>query len=229
MSFSGKVIAVTGVSSGIGAACAALLKKRGAKIIGLDLNEPQAGSVDQFIKFNQGDLGSIDQAIALLPTGLDGLLNIAGVAPSPRFSPADVLKINFFGLRYFTQKAVDKLKDGAGIVNMSSGTGTGWPTNVENIKSFLALDQIAQIGDFVSQHNIGSDGLGNDAAYPFSKQLLSVWTMKASSQWLDRGIRINAIAPAAVETPIVGDFMTSFGDDAVKRMERFLIGEISGF
>ncbi|MEH6576874.1 MAG: coniferyl-alcohol dehydrogenase [Amphritea sp.] len=221
MTFQNKTIAVTGVSSGIGAACAALLKERGARVVGLDINEPVAGNVDQFIAYNQSDLGSIEEAVAKLPSDLDGLLNIAGIAPSPRFSPADVLKINFFGLRYFTEKVVSKLKDGAAIVNMSSGTGTGWPTNLENIKAFLALDEISQVDDFVTEKNIVLDGVVNDAPYPFSKQLLSVWTMKVSSKWLDRGIRVNAIAPAAVDTPIVGDFMTSFGPDAEKRMAKF--------
>ena len=221
MDFEGKRIVVTGAASGIGAACVAMLKARGANIIGLDINEPSAGSVDEFIKFNQSDLASIDEATAKLPSDLDGLLNIAGIAPSPSFSPADVLKINFFGLRYFTEKLVGKLKDNAAIINMSSGTGSGWPTNIENIKTVLAMDEMSQIDDFVTEHNIVMDGLGNEAAYPFSKQLLSVWTMKASSKWLDRGIRVNAVAPAAVDTPIVDDFMTSFGDDAVKRMARF--------
>ena len=36
MSFSGKTIVVTGASSGIAAATASLLKKRGARVIGLD-------------------------------------------------------------------------------------------------------------------------------------------------------------------------------------------------
>lgn len=220
MSFSGKVIAVTGVSSGIGAACAALLKQRGAKIIGLDINQPTADAVDEFIAFNQGNIESIEQAVAQLPSGIDGLLNVAGVAPSPRFSPADVLKINFFGLRHFTEKVVNKLNDGASIVNMTSGTGAGWLGNLDNIKSFLALTQIAQVDEFVASHGIGNEGLGNDAAYPFSKQLLSVWTMKSSTVWKARGIRVNAVAPAAVETPIMGDFMTSFGAESAQRMKK---------
>ncbi len=221
MTFSGKTVAVTGAASGIGAASAVVLKDRGAQVVGLDINEPAAGAVDRYVAYDQGDPGSIDRAVAAVPDGLDGLLNIAGVPPSPRFGPVDVLKINFFGLRYFTEKVVDKLSDGAAIVNMSSGTGAGWPTNVETIKAFFALDRINQVAGFVADHGIGNEGLGNDAAYPLSKQLLSVWTMKASSRWKDRGIRVNAVAPAAVETPIVGDFLASFGEEAAKRIQTF--------
>ena len=221
MSFNTKTIVVTGASSGIGAACVALLKSRGARVIGLDINEPAAGTVDQFIAYNQSSLASIDDVVAQLPNGIDGLLNIAGVAPSARFSAADILKINFFGLRYFTEQVVCKLKDGAGIVNMTSGTGAGWSSNLDNIKAFLALTDIAKVDDFITEFDISHDGLDNSAAYPFGKQLLSVWTMKTSSQWKDRGIRINAVAPAAVDTPIMGDFLSSFGTESQQRVEKF--------
>ena len=135
-----------------------------------------------------------------------------------------MLKINFFGLRCFTEKLVEKLNDGASIVNMTSGTGSGWPTNVENIKAFLEIDEITQVDAFVKDHGIVNEGVINEAAYPFSKQLLSVWTMKSSSKWLDRGIRINAVAPAVVDTPIAGDFITNFGPDAESRLEKFGAG-----
>ena len=36
-----------------------------------------------------------------------------------------------------------------------------------------------------------------------------------------RSIRINAVAPAAVATPIMDDFLTSFGDEAAQRMSTF--------
>lgn len=223
MIFSGKTIIVTGASSGIGAACVALLKNKGATIIGMDINEPKSNNVDQFIHYNQGDLNSIDEAVKQIPSNIDGLLNVAGVAPSPRFTPSDVLKINFFGLRYFTNQVFSKLSDGASIVNMTSGTGAGWRENVNNIKTFLTLNEIKQVDSFISEYNISNDGLGNNAAYPFSKQLLSVWTMKFSSaeQTKSRGIRVNAVAPAAVATPIMDNFLTSFGKEAASRMQSF--------
>ena len=156
-----------------------------------------------------------------LPQGLTGLLNVAGVAPSHRFGPADVLRINFFGLRYLTELAVPKLASGAAVVNMSSGTGAGWPSNISNIKGFIAIRKVDEIQKFVDEHGIVNDGLGNHSAYPFSKQLLSVWTMKASAKWHSQGIRVNAVSPATVNTPIVGDFLSAFGDEAAERMAKF--------
>lgn len=221
MTFEGMTIAITGAASGIGAACAALVKDRGGQVIGLDMNEPGAGKVERFIRFDQSDPASIDAAVDQLPEGLDGLANIAGVPPSTRFGPAEVMKINFYGLRYFTEATVGKLADGACIVNMSSGAGTGWPSNVPNIQAMFAVDSLEGVDAIVAELGIQQDGFENSSAYPFSKQCLSVWTMLVSSKWRDRGIRVNAVAPAAVDTPIIGDFMHSFGADAVARMENF--------
>ncbi len=216
-----KVIIVTGASSGIGAACCQQLKETGASVIGMDINPPSSGDVDQFIAYDQGSPEDIDRAVAEIPGRANGLLNVAGVAPSKRFSPVDVLRINFFGVRYLTEALVPKLVDGAAIVNMTSGTGASWLSNVDNIKAFLDIADASMIAKFVEDNGIGNDGLGNDAAYPFSKQLLSVWTMKASTLWREKNIRINAVAPAAVETPIVGDFLSSFGTEAAARMASF--------
>lgn len=220
-SLQGQIVAVTGASSGIGAACCALLRARGAKVIGLDINEPTENSVHEFIAYDQGDTNKISLAVEQLPQGLNALLNIAGVAPSPRFGPADVLRINFFGVRYLTELVVPKLAAGSAVVNMSSGTGAGWISNIANIKRFMEISNVDHIQKFVDDHEIINEGLGNNAAYPFSKQLLSVWTMKASGQWKSQGIRVNAVSPASVDTPIVSDFLSSFGKEAASRMESF--------
>lgn len=215
------IIAVTGAASGIGAACCSLLRERGATVIGLDLNQPQSDTVDQYIAYDQGDPDTIDQAVAQVPNILTGLMNVAGVAPSNKFSATDVLRINFFGVRYLTEAIRPKLNSGASVVNMTSGTGAGWMGNVTALDEFMALTDVADIGAFVEKNGIVNEGLGNSAAYPFSKQLLSLWTLQVASQWREQGYRVNAVAPAAVDTPIVDDFLASFGTEAAERMAKF--------
>ena len=176
MSVKGRTIAVTGVSSGIGAASARLLRQQGATVVGFDIRAPAAGAVDRFVSLDQGDLASIDQAVTSAPSGLSGLMNIAGVAPGANFPPAKVLKINFFGLRYFTEKLLPKLDKGATIVNMSSGAGLGWSQNGPLLKEFLALGSIDEIDGFVSKHKIGNVGIvadpnGQPAANPGSQSI----------------------------------------------------------
>lgn len=220
-SLKNKKIVVTGASSGIGAACCAALKFVGAIVTGMDINAPEEQAFDEFVEFDQGDSDSIDSAVGQLTVGIDGLMNVAGVAPSARFSPADVLRINFFGVRYLSDAILPKLKPGSSIVNMTSGTGAGWMSNIEQIKAFLALDDASIIPAFVERFGISNEGLGNSAAYPFSKQLLSVWTMKSAARMRERQLRINAVAPASVDTPIVVDFLASFGEEAAQRMAAF--------
>lgn len=220
-SLKNKKVVVTGASSGIGAACCAELKSVGAAVIGMDINAPDQQSFDDFIAYDQGDTASIDRAVGQLGAGIDGLMNVAGVAPSARFSPADVLRINFFGVRYLTNAMLPQLSKSSSIVNMTSGTGAGWASNIEQVKAFLALDDPSAIPAFVEQFDISNEGLGNSAAYPFSKQLLSVWTMNSAARLREKQLRINAVAPASVDTPIVADFLTSFGAEAAQRMEAF--------
>jgi NAD(P)-dependent dehydrogenase (short-subunit alcohol dehydrogenase family) len=65
-----RTIIVTGCSSGIGAASAALLKQGGDTIVGVDINDPATGSVDHFVYMDQSDSGSIEKAIAKLPVDI---------------------------------------------------------------------------------------------------------------------------------------------------------------
>lgn len=221
MMFSAKTIVVTGAASGIGAACAAKLKTLGATVISMDRADPEHSDWHQSIQYDQGNPLSIDAAVKQLPKNIDALLNIAGVAPSERFTAEDVLRINFFGVRYLIDTVLPKLKSSGSIVNMSSGTGAGWASNLDNIRQFLEIDNVADIGRFVSDKGINNSGTDNLAAYPFSKQLVNVMTMKMAFALKQRGCRINAIAPAAVSTPIVDDFLESFGEEASKRLSSF--------
>ena len=77
MNLSGKTLAVTGVSSGIGAETARLLRFHGAQVIGLDRNQPHL-TLDGFIEIDLGALASIAQAVC------DGVLHLyspAGAEP----------------------------------------------------------------------------------------------------------------------------------------------------
>ncbi len=213
-----RTIAVTGAASGIGAAAARLLKEDGETVIGVDINEPAAGIVDHFVSMDQSDPVSIDAAVSMLPDGLDGLLNVAGVPPSPKFPPATVLKTNFYGLREFTWKLLRKISKGGAIVNLSSGAGMGWPHNIPLLRKALAIDDMDAIEEFVARHQIHNEGIDNQAAYPLSKQLLIVWTATAYPIWKETGVRMNAVAPGAVTTPILHDFLKAFGEESANRM-----------
>lgn len=54
-------------------------------------------------------------------------------------------------------------------------------------------------------------------AYPVSKEFLLLWTMRAAHQPLfkDRGLRVNAVSPGPVTTPILKELRQIFGDPRV--------------
>lgn len=211
----GKTLVVTGSSSGIGLATAQEIQRSGGRVLGVDVHAPQgaaAEAVDEFYKADLSDQAMIDALVYALPQGIDGLANIAGLPPT---APAEkVLLVNLVGLKYLTRKLIPKLNDGASIVNLASLAGGGWADAISTIKASEDLD-FAGVADFVRQHNVSSEG---GRSYFFSKEALIVWTLQNRWTWRQRGIRMNAVSPGPVDTPILGDFIQTLGARAEKDM-----------
>ena len=208
MSLENKKIVVTGVASGIGAETAKTLKSMGATVIGLDRNEPKE-NVNQYIAADLSDPDSIVAAVEAVPSGIDALCNIAGLPPTK--DRVLVLKVNFLGLRHFTELMIDKLNDNASIVNVASLAGLGWPEAEEQIKACLSLRDFNAVETFCDENGVGNEG---GRSYFFSKEVLIVWTMMNRWTWRDRGIRMNCVSPGPVETPILPDFLETLGERA---------------
>ena len=215
MDLTGKTVIVTGAASGIGKETASEVRRRGAMVIGVDRNP--APDVDQFYHVDLADPESIDQLIEELPAGADGLCNIAGVAPT---QPADlVLKVNVLGLQRLTLGMVPKLADGASIVNLASMAGNRWRDNVQQIEDFASVGWDT-VGDFAAKHRLDDEA----RSYFLSKEIVVVWTMQHRWTWRERRIRMNAVSPGPVDTPILPDFIDTLGERAqasIKLMDRF--------
>ena len=211
MDLEGKKIVVSGVASGIGKESTRVLKERGAMVLGLDRREPAHGLVDAYIPVDLLDIESIDRAVESIDGGIDGLCNIAGVPPTAPVTT--VVTVNFVALRYFTEQMLNKLADGASIVNMASLAGAGWRESIEEVKRFMAEARFDNV-DVLCQEL----GVNEQRSYFFTKELLRVWTMQNWDTWRQRGIRVNAISPGPVETPILADFLDTLGDRAEEDM-----------
>ncbi len=225
LDFSKLQFAVTGAASGIGEATAVVLKKLGARVIALDMREPDAHAADDFIEFDQGDEASIANAVARAPARIDGLMNIAGVAPGGDISAARLLSINFFGLRSLTNHFIERLAPNAAVINMSSHAGHRWRENAHTAQEFLAIENFGDLPALVQQRNIQVNGLGDDCAYPLSKQLVNLWTVQSHGQMEKHHLRMNAVSAGGVDTPILRDFLTSFGEKSADRIKS--IGVVS--
>lgn len=205
--------AITGVSNGIGKELSILLKSKGHRVIGFDIAQPDQ-PVDQFIELDLSNSSSIAEACAEVADGLDGICNCAGLPPREGLEEK-ILSVNYFGTRQFTNELQSKLNDGASVVNMASRAGHGWPSAIEQVKRLSKLSGALELQKFIADEEITPV-----RAYDLSKEAVILWTMASSETYLNRGMRINSISPGAVNTQILNDFQTAFGDRMTKNVER---------
>ncbi|MEK1893355.1 MAG: coniferyl-alcohol dehydrogenase [Rhizobium sp.] len=205
----GKTILITGVASGIGARTSELAGHLGADVIGVDVREPSHGQAS-FIKGDISTAAGVAEIIQQLPKRIDALANVAGLSGNTGIVPT--LAVNFYGLRALSEAVAPRLREGGAVVNVASIAGYGWRANLERAKTLIAIEGFPDIESLAAKH-----GLNNEGAYPLSKELLLLWTMRAAHQPLfkERGIRVNAVSPGPVETPILKQFRAVLGDERV--------------
>lgn len=209
-SLANRTFVVTGAASGIGAETTAELMRRGAYVIGVD--RTRVDKADEWRSVDLLERRSIADLVEDLPSGLNGLANIAGLPPSA--PPADVLKVNLRSLQILTELVIPKLADGASIVNLASSAGNRWREAIDQIIEFESVTW-DEIEAFAERHKLGDVG----RSYFFSKEGLIVWTMKNRWTWIDRGIRMNAVSPGPVDTPILPDFIATLGPRAERSLQ----------
>lgn len=187
-SFEGRVAVITGAASGIGYTVAQHLAERGARVVGVDLNESVrdlpaqlAGTGHHGIVKDLTSPEAATEAIAETVSSVGTphiLVNSAGLAlldPAVDVPPDRwrlTLDVNLSGTFYMAQAAArEMLRTRYGrIVNLSS--------------------QAAVIG--LDQH----------AAYSASKAAVIGLTHVLSLEWARHGVTVNAVSPTVVETPL---------------------------
>ena len=210
MTLANKTIVVTGCCSGIGADFAKLARGQGARVIGIDRNDPTL-TLDGFVKADLGDPAAIDAAVAQLPERIDALANIAGV---PGTAPVElVAKVNYLGLRHLTQRVLERMAPCSAVVNIASILGAEWPARLELHRELAATADFAEGAQWLRDHPVAQE-----TCYQYFKEALIVWTLTQSQQvFLARGVRMNCVAPGPVFTPILGDFVAMLGAERVQK------------
>jgi NAD(P)-dependent dehydrogenase (short-subunit alcohol dehydrogenase family) len=171
---------VTGAASGLGAAAAAALAAAGARVFGLDLAVAGAPVV-------AGVTAAV--AAASVKGPLRTVVNCAGVGPSARI---------------LGRKGVHDLDLYAQVVRVNLvGTFTVLALAAEAMAKTEPLAD-GQRGVVINTASVAAfDGQVGQAAYASSKGGIVSLTLPAARDLAQHGIRVNAIAPGIVDTPML--------------------------
>jgi NAD(P)-dependent dehydrogenase (short-subunit alcohol dehydrogenase family) len=200
-SYEGKRVVVTGAASGMGNATVKYLADVGAQIVALDVQQMEDGPWTP-IQVNLADRASVDAAVEAIGGPVDGLFNVAGVAGG-RGQEKLAMMVNFFGLRYLTERLLPVMPRGAAIVNVSSLAGYRYVIARAELEPMLRLATMEEASAWLDR----SENEERFNGYGTSKELLNLWTVtvcKALAE--ERGIRINVVAPGTTDTPLLPAF-----------------------
>lgn len=175
--FEGKVALVTGAASGIGAATAALFRAEGARVVGVDVNADG-------VNVRTGDVTDPASVHAFVTETLDehgGIDVVANVAGMVRFSHVEATTLDDWSQHLAVNLTGPFLVSQAALPSLLERRG--------------AIVNVASIA--------GVKGQAYNAAYSASKGGLVMLTKSMALELATRGVRVNAVCPSGVDTPLI--------------------------
>ncbi|KAI0138496.1 3-oxoacyl-reductase [Xylariaceae sp. FL1272] len=210
--FAGKVIALTGAASGIGLATAHLLASRGAILSLADLQAEALQRAEADIKAKYPttellafalDVRNYKQVQSWINSTtqkfgkLDGAANLAGVIPKT------------IGTR-------DISEQDAGDWEFVMGVNTTGVMHCLKAQTSIITDN----GAIVNASSIaGNTGRPRNSAYAASKHAVIGLTRSVAKETGRRGVRVNAICPGRIETPMLQASFNPEGDRTERQEE----------
>jgi meso-butanediol dehydrogenase/(S,S)-butanediol dehydrogenase/diacetyl reductase len=195
-----RIVVVSGAASGIGHATAELFRDLGDTVYGLDINPTVPDGVT-YVECNVGSKESVDAAIARCAEHgrIDVLANVAGIVQFGWFEGVSEAE-------YDRVQAVD-LKGPFFLIQAALPHLRVHKGNIVNVSSVA-----------------GNKPQGYSAAYSAAKGGLTQLTKALALELAPEGIRVNAICPGTVATPLVDHVAANFPADLDPRvMDRLMM------
>jgi NAD(P)-dependent dehydrogenase (short-subunit alcohol dehydrogenase family) len=208
MKLAGKVALVTGGNSGIGLATAKLLSQEGAKIV---ISGRDRTTLDEAARAIGGDILALQADVADLRQ-IDQLYNTI----TNKFGKIDVLFANA-GVAKFAplESTTEALYDEVFTINVK-----GLYFTVQ--KALAHLNDNAAI--VLNTSFLGELGLPGTSVLGASKAAVRSLAKTFSAELVSRGIRVNAVSPGAIATPIYGKL--DMPQEAVEAMAKNIVGQV---
>jgi NAD(P)-dependent dehydrogenase (short-subunit alcohol dehydrogenase family) len=199
-----RVVVITGAASGIGYATAELFRDQGDTVFGLDI-QPTVPDGVTYVECNVGDKAAVDAAIATCAASgrIDVLANVAGIVQFGRFEQITEAE-------WDRVHAVD-LKGPFLMMQAALPYLRACRGNIVNVSSVA-----------------GNKPQGYTTAYSAAKGGLTMLTRSLALELAPERIRVNAVCPGTVDTPIVTQVAEMFPDDLDPRVADRLMMMLPG-
>jgi NAD(P)-dependent dehydrogenase (short-subunit alcohol dehydrogenase family) len=206
----GRVCVVTGASGGIGAATVELFQREGAKVAGVDLLAEPPG--DLALEADVTDEQQVKDLLARVREEfgrIDVLFNNAGISPNDDASVLDTsLEAWERVQRVNLQSVFLCCKHGIPHLLQNDGPSRG---SVINTASFVAL-----MGAATSQ-----------ISYTASKGGVLALSRELGVEFARRGVRVNAVCPGPVDTPLLRELLAKDPEKAARRLVHVPMGRFA--